>query len=272
MIRPLTVVFSLGFLLLAGCAEKPQGQTGGETDEGAEALVVGMELSYPPFEMRNAENQPDGISVRMAEALGEFLNRPVQIRDVAWDGIIPSLNSGKIDLIISSMTKTEKRARAIDFSDGYVTNGLCLLVPAGSPIESAEDLQAEGLRIAVKLSTTGDIWAKANLKKAKFITLDAAATCVLEVVQGRADAFIYDQISIYQYWKKYPDKTRPILNPIREETWGIGIRKGDTGLKDRVNAFLKHYRESGGFDSLANRYMKEEKEAFEKLGVPFVFH
>ncbi|MDF1752546.1 MAG: transporter substrate-binding domain-containing protein [Verrucomicrobiales bacterium] len=242
------------------------------SNEDSDALVVGMELAYPPFEMRNDQNEPEGISVSMARDLGKFLNRPVEIRDVAWDGIIPALKSGKIDLIISSMTKTEERARSIAFSDGYVTNGLCLLVPKDSPIESKDDLKQAGLKIAVKLSTTGEIWAKANLPDAKFTTLDTSATCVLEVVQGRADAFIYDQISIYQYWKKHPDTTRPILQPIRDETWGVGLRKGDTELKEQVNAFLEQYRSSGGFDRLADRYMKEEKEAFEKLGVPFVFH
>ena len=208
----------------------------------------------------------------MAEDLGNYLDQKVEIRDVAWDGIIPALKSGKIDLILSSMTKTEERAKAIDFSDGYVTNGLCLLVPKESEIESVEDIRKKGLVIAVKLSTTGEIWAKANLPDAKFTTLDTAATCALEVVQGRADAFIYDQISIYQFWKKHPDTTRPILNPIREETWGIGMRKGEDELKDKVNAFLQQYRESGGFDRLAEIYMKEEKETFEKMNVPFVFH
>lgn len=235
-------------------------------------LVVGMELAYPPFEMRNTKNQPDGISVRMAEDLGEFLGKPVEVRDVAWDGIIPALKSGKIDLIISSMTKTEERARSIDFSDGYVTNGLCLLVSKDSKIQSVADLKKPDARIAVKLATTGQLWAKENLPDAQFTILDASATCVLEVIQGRADAFIYDQISIYRHWQKNQETTRPILQPIREETWGIGLRKGETELKADINQFLKEYREKGGFEALAEQYMAKEKAAFEELGVPFVFH
>ncbi|MCB1093766.1 MAG: transporter substrate-binding domain-containing protein, partial [Verrucomicrobiae bacterium] len=80
-------------------------------------LVVGMEMQYPPFEMRGPDNRPDGISVRMAEDLAAHLGRPLRLEDVAWDGIIPSLQSGKIDLIISSLTRTEERAKTIDFSD-----------------------------------------------------------------------------------------------------------------------------------------------------------
>ncbi len=248
--------------LLAGCG-------GGPADD--DTLVVGMELNYPPFEMRNSQNQPDGISVRIAEALGEYLERPVRIQDTAWDGIIPALKAGKIDLIISSMTVTEERSRAIAFSDGYVSNGLCLLVGKDAPIQSAEDLNQDGLTLAVKLSTTGEIWAKQNLPRAKFIVLDVAATCALEVVQGRADAFIYDQISVYNFWRKYPEETRVILDPIRQETWGIGLRQEDTALLQQVNAFIAQFRAEGGFDRLAERYMKEEKETFESMGVPFVF-
>jgi len=236
------------------------------------ALIVGMELSYPPFEMRNAANEPDGISVRMSEDLGKFLNRPVEIRDVAWDGIIAALKSGKIDLIIASMTRTEERMKSIAFSDPYVTNGLCLLVAKGSDIQKPEDLQVKPRKVAVKLATTGHTWARAHLPENSLIVLDDAAICVLEVIQGRADAFIYDQISIYQFWKKNEDTTRPILRPIREESWAIGLRKEDEELRRQVNAFLGQYRAQGGFDRLAERYMKDEKAAFESLGVPFVFH
>jgi polar amino acid transport system substrate-binding protein len=94
----------------------------------------------------------------------------------------------------------------------------------------------------------------------------------MEVVQGKVDAFIYDQISIYQFWKKFENETRPILHPVREETWAIGLRKGEDDLRDAVNAFLADYRAKGKFDELAQRYMAEPKATFEKMGVPFLFH
>ncbi len=235
-------------------------------------LVVGMELAYPPFEMRGPDNQPDGISVRMAEGLAESLGKELEIRDVEWSGIIPALQSGKIDLIISSMTRTPEREQAIAFSDGYVTNGLCMLVAKDSPIQSVEDFLPGETRVAVKMATTGHQWATANLEGIELIKLDEAAACALEVVQGKADVFIYDQISIYQFWKQNEDKTRPILNPIREETWAVGLRQEDEALKAQVNDFLKDYREAGKFDELAERYMAEQKAAFESMGVPFIFH
>lgn len=245
------------------------------SDDGARAaepLVVGMELGYAPFEMRGPDNKPDGISVRMAEALAEHLGRPLEIEDIPWDGIIAALQSGKIDLIISSMTETAERAESIDFSDGYVTNGLCMLVAKDSGIESVDDLPESGMTVVVKLATTGHLWAQQELEGVKLTVLDEAATCALEVVQGKADAFIYDQISIFRHWQQNMATTRPILTPIREETWAVGIRKGDDALRVRVNEFLKQFRESGKFDDLADRYMKAERAEFERRGVPFLFH
>ena len=95
---------------------------------------------------------------------------------------------------------------------------------------------------------------------------------MLEVVQGRADAFIYDQISIYRHWQETRDTTQPILEPIREETWAVGIKKGNDSLREEVNAFLQEFRAAGKFDELADRYMKAEREEFERRGVPFIFH
>jgi polar amino acid transport system substrate-binding protein len=271
MKRPLPVFAPiLAALLLVSCGKPDPGAAG--TGDSAKPFVVGMELAYPPFEMRGPDNQPDGISVRMAEDLAARLGRPLEIRDVEWDGIIPALQSGKIDAIISSMTRTPEREQAIAFSEGYVTNGLCLLVGKESTIQSAADLKAGVHKIAVKLATTGHQWARSELPGMELIILDTSAACALEVVQGKADAFIYDQISIYQHWKQNEDKTRPILHPIREETWAIGLRKGDEALRTEINDFLDDYRAQGKFDELADRYMAEPKATFEKMGVPFIFH
>ena len=242
------------------------------TSSTAPPLIVGMELAYPPFEMRAADGNPDGISVRMAEDLAAHLNRPLKIEDVAWDGIIPALKTGKIDLIISSMTRTDKRAEVIDFSDPYVSNGLCMLVAKDSEYKNIDDLQESTAKIAVKLGTTGHLFAQAELEGVELVVLDEASMCALEVVQGKADAFIYDQISIYRFHKEHPDKTKALLKPIRQEEWAIGIKKGNDDLRNQVNGFLKIYRAEKKFDELAERYMKDEKQAFEEAGVPFIFH
>jgi polar amino acid transport system substrate-binding protein len=234
-------------------------------------LIVGMELAYPPFETIDPQGRPTGVSVDLAQALGQSLGREVQIVNTPFDGLIPSLQTRKIDLIISSMTATPERAKAIAFSDPYLKTGLCLLVGKDSPIQSMDDADQPGRTLVVKSGTTGHIYAVTHVKKGQLLVMNEENACVLEVVQGKADAFIYDQISTYENWRRNQAATRAILKPFQQESWAIGLRQGDTELLAKVNHFLKDYKERGGFEQLGDRYLKDQKEAFRKLGHPFYF-
>lgn len=263
-VRPMRSLFNTFVAMAAGLA--------GIFASAAEApLRVGMELAYPPFEMRDEKGEPAGVSVDLARALGESLGRPVQIENLPFDGLIPSLKTGKIDLILSSMTATEERARVIDFSEPYLRTGLCLLVGAKSPVQSITDADQPGRVIVVKKGTTGNLYAMKSLRKAKPLILDKEIACVLEVTQGKADAFIYDQMSVFSHWQKNQTTTRALLAPFQQESWAIGLRKGDAALREKVNAFLASYRTSGGFDKLGDKWLAEQKREFQKAGIPFLF-
>lgn len=237
----------------------------------APPLRVGMELSYPPFEMTDRDGRPAGVSVRLAEALGKHLGREVAIENIAFDGLIPALKTGRIDCIISSMTATPEREKAIAFSEPYLRTGLALLVASKSPVASAADLDAAGRVVAVKKGTTGHQWAVRSLQRARLLVLDKESAAVLEVAQGKADAFIYDALSIYRHHARHPDTTRSLLQPFREETWAVGLKRGDDGLKRQVDEFLTAFRKDGGFDRLGDEFLADEKAAFAAQGIPFVF-
>ena len=233
-------------------------------------LRVGMELSYPPFEMADAKGQPEGVSVDLARAMAEALGRKLEILNVPFDGLIPSLKTGKIDLILSSMTATPERAKAIDFSEPYLSTGLCLLAGKNSPVQSAADCDLPGRTVAVKQGTTGHLHAR-QFKQARVLVLDRETACVLEVVQGKADAFLYDQLSVLKHSQQHPDTTRALLAPFQKEQWAIGFRKGDSALRMQVNSFLQDFRSRSGFEELGNRWLAPQKEVFRAAGIPFVF-
>jgi polar amino acid transport system substrate-binding protein len=230
-----------------------------------------MDLSYPPFETRDTTGAPTGVSVDLAKALGEFLHRPVQIENIPFAGLIPALKTSRIDLVLSSMTATPERAQSIDFSDPYLQTGLCLLAGVKTDIQSIADADRAGRSVAVVKGTTGHIYATQQLKKARVLILDQPASCALEVAQGKADAFLFDQLSTLQNWHKNPDTTRAILTPFQAETWAIGLRKGNDALRVQVNAFLADYKAKGGFEKLGDKWLAGQKAEFQKLGVPFVF-
>jgi polar amino acid transport system substrate-binding protein len=234
-------------------------------------LRVGMELSYPPFEMADPQGRPTGVSVRLAEALGKHLGREVVIENIAFDGLVTALKTRKIDCVISSMTATPERAKSIAFSDPYLKTGLALLVAAKSAVQSAADLDVTGRVVAVKKGTTGHHFAATSLKRARVLVLDKEAAAVLEVAQGKADAFIYDSLSVFQNHRRHPEATRAVLEPFREEAWAIGLRQGDEELRRGVNEFLKAFRAEGGFERLGDEFLPEEKAFFRAQGLPFYF-
>ncbi len=237
---------------------------------GPQPLIVGMDTTYPPFEFLNEKNEPDGVDVRIAEALAEYLGRELKIVSYGFDGLLMAIPSGEVDLAISAMTDTRKRRESFDFSDPYAFTAIAMLVPRDSPIQSAADLKKPGLRVAVKLATTGENYAREELPEAKVDPRDDEVICVAEVANGGADVFIYDQLSIYRHWEQNQDKTRAILQPIREEAWAIGIRKGNDELRLKVNAFLREFRESGRLAKLGEQYLAKEKKVLEAMGIPFI--
>jgi polar amino acid transport system substrate-binding protein len=261
--RFFTHIAALGALgLLAGCGGKKS---------GAAPLRVGMELSTPPFEMADAQGRPDGVSVRMAEALAAKLGRPLQIEVMAFKGLETALKTGSIDVILSSMTDTPKRRESISFSDAYCRIGLALLVPASSQIKDAAELDQPGRKIVVRLGTTAAELARTRFPKAEIIMLDQNPACLLEITQGKADAFIYDQLSILKMQAAQPAATRALLAPLQTESWAMAVAKDAEPLRTQINGFLAEFRASGGLDRLAEKYLAAERAAMKAQGVAFIF-
>lgn len=267
MKRKISVLLLLLFVLAAGACGK------GENKEKEEApLVVAMELAYPPFETRDDAGEPAGVSVDLMKAFGEYVGREIKIENTAWDGLIPSLQTGTADLVISSMTIRPDREEQVDFSDPYANALLAVLTSKDTGAESIEDLNQAGMKLAVKSGSTGHLYAESNLTEAELIVLPDESACVTEVAQGRADGFIYDQLTIYRNWQRNLDTTDAIFIPFQEpEKWGIAVQKGNRELLDQVNAFLKEFREEGGYEKLEETYLSEEKKAFETLGFQWFF-
>lgn len=256
-------LFAAGLMTACGQpAEKKQDNT----------LVVAMELAYPPFETKDETGAPTGISADIARAFGEYAGYEVRIENMSWDGLIPSLQTGKADMVISSMTITEDRLQTVDFSDPYANSCLAVLTNRDSGIASVEDLNQPGKKVAVKTGSTGYLYATEHLTEAEIIALSDESACVTEVSQGKADGFLYDQLTIYRNWTEHQDTTEAVFIPFQDpEKWGIAVKKGNTELLDQLNAFLADFREQGGFDRLTETYMQEEKTVFDQWGFTWFF-
>lgn len=256
MLRLLSLLFIVG--LLTTCARQ-------------DAFVIATDATYPPFEFKSETGEIVGVDVEMGRALAAYLGKPVRIQNIAWSGIFNALQAGTADVIISALTANDERRKTLDFSEPYVTTGICLLLPKNSTVQDANELKQGKRRIVTKLGTTGDTWSRENLPNAQIVSLEDDSACVMEINKGSADAWVYDQISVMNYAQRNPDTTRAVLKPIRVEQWAIGMRQGNAELKKKINAFIADYRAKGGFNKLADKYMAKERDFMKQQNLPFVF-
>lgn len=267
-------VLALGALV--SCSSSGAGQGGqGALDAASgekKTLRVAIELAYPPFETKDDAGNPSGLSVDFMRDFGEAYGYDVQIENTAWDGLIPSLQTGKADCVISSMTITEERKQSVDFSEPYAMAQLAILANAGSGVASIDDLNQAGKKVAVKTGSTGDVYATKNLTNAEIVRLADESACVTEVVQGKADGFLYDQLTIYRNHAANPETTHAVYIPFQDaESWGIAVAKGNDELLGQLNEFIARSKENGEFDRLTEKYLSQEKEAFDEYGFKWFF-
>ncbi len=266
-----------GLALLGAVALLAAGIAGCDSDAAKEEgtgkpLVVAMELAYPPFETKDQAGDPEGVSVDFMEDFAKAYGYDLVIDNTSFDGLIPKLQSGKADAVMSSMTITEERQTSVDFTDPYAKAQLAILANSASGISSIEDLNVPGMKVAVKTGSTGDVFATKNLPEAEIVRLADESACVTEVVQGKADGFLYDQLTIYRNQARNPEVTEAVFVPFQDvEYWGIAVAKGHDELREQLNQFIADYAEDGGFSRLTQKHLAEEKQAFDDLGFTWFF-
>lgn len=268
----------IAMLILASCSGNSSSQTSSSSSpaaaETSDKIVVGMELQFAPFETIDTNGKPAGLSVDIAYELGEYLDKEIVIEEMAYSGLIPALLSKKIDLIISSMTITDARLEQVDFSDPYASSHLSLLIHADSPVQGPADLNNAGIKVAVKKGTTGQIHAETSYPNAEILAFEKDSEGIMEVVQGRADVFIYDVYTIHKNHALNPNTTRVYLEAINQdgvEKWGMAMRKNEDELKSGVNAFIAEIQNNGKLDEIVGVHLTDIKKIFDDNNLEFFF-
>jgi polar amino acid transport system substrate-binding protein len=233
-------------------------------------LRVGMDLRYPPFETLNLDSEPEGISVDVALAFGEFIGREVEIVNTNFASLIPSLDSGEIDIVIASMSITEDRMTQVDFSDPYFYFKIISLVnkdfadtnslTENSTIE--EILAIDGatyVGIASQVSTTiPESYGKT------VISATDLGTAVEGVSQGTSDILLMSANPVVDGFKANPNTTIVIWDAFVSSPIGMAVKKGNTELLNQANAFIPTFNDDGGlYEVLSDKW---DEVLLEKLG------
>lgn len=225
-------------------------------------LRVGMDLRWPPFETIDSNGDPTGISVDLAYALGEHLNRKVEIVDLDFGSLITALATEEIDIIIGSMSITDDREANpnFTFSDPYFYFPLITVLnkdfAEANSIETKADLFSyDGVKFVGPISFVSLSIPREEALNPIVLEVIDSNTAVLEIISGAADAFIISPSSAAGYNEANPDTTVLMWDPIDLSPIGMGMREDDTDFIADVNEFIAGLNEADGvYDMLREDY------------------
>ena len=226
--------------MFAGCSE-------------SDTLVMATNAEFPPYEYYDGDKIV-GIDVEIAEAIAEKLGRKLVIEDIAFDSIIPAVQSGKADMGVAGMTITADRLQNVDFSDTYVTASQVIIVHKdNTDINSPDDLV--GKTIGVQLGTTGDIYAEdEDIEGATLERYNKGFEAVQALQQKKIDAFIIDDQPAKYFAEQNPD-IKVIDEPFTVEDYAIAVKKGNTELLKKINDAIRELKASGKLQEIFDKYI-----------------
>lgn len=217
-------------------------------------LIVGTEPTFAPFDYIE-NNELVGFDIDIINAIGEAAGFKVQMQSMQFDGLIPALLSGSIDCIISGFTKTEERAKRVDFSDGYYVAGTDLMIRAEDQgkIKSFNDL--ENHKVCVQLGSSGAVLA-GNIKGAEVLSFNTMPEAYLELSKKGCDAAVTDTPVNLFYLVQTKD-TNLVHVPesaVSIAEMGIATQKGNKEAMDLINRGLRKIRADGTYDKIYQKW------------------
>ena len=220
--------------------------------------INGIDANFPPFAFVNKSGVPDGFDVKALDWIANKKGFKVKHQPMDWDGIIPSLNAKKIDVIASGMSITDKRKEQVNFTFPYWTIKQVMVAKKDSNL-SVDQFMAKGNKIGVQRGTTEAKWIEENLikkggKEFGLVQYDSAPLAIEDVLNGRIIAAAMDDAPAKDAVKKKAVKIVGTFG-MGDEIFGYAVRKEDTKLLEMLNEGLK--------ELMASPYWEEFKKKYE---------
>lgn len=223
-------------------------------------LRVGLTPTYMPFEMTNKKGEIVGFEVDILKAMAKAMGVKLEFVPVSNDSVIPGLLIGKFDMIATGMTINPQRNLRINFTQPFIETGQTILIrkDLANKIKSYKDLNDTKYKITSQIGTTGEIVIKKYIAKAKYYSYNSEAEAVLEVANGRADAFVFDvSYNVVALHKLGSDKLVHLNQPITYEPIAFAIRKGDYDSINWINNFLNQIKHDGTYEYIYNKWFNK---------------
>lgn len=226
-----------------------------EESSGDDVLVMATNAEFPPYEYHDG-GEIVGIDVEVAQAIAEKLGKTLEIEDIAFDSIIPEIDSGKADFGAAGMTVSEDRLKNVDFTDTYTTASQVIIVKDGSDIAGPDDLK--GKYIGVQLGTTGDIYASDYEADGSTIErYNKGFEAVQAMMQDKIDAVVID-VEPAKVFVSQNEGIKILDEALTVEEYAIAVKKGNTELLEQINGALAELKDSGELQAIIDKYISAE--------------
>ena len=225
-------------------------------------LRVGFESGYVPFEMTNKKGEFIGFDMDFGRRLAKSMGVKFVPVNTAWDGIIPALITGKFDIIMGGMTITQERNLKVNFAEPYIVVGQTILLNKKheNEVKSYKDLNNPKYILTSRMGTTGEQAIKKYIPKATYKGFESEAEAGLEVINGKADALVYDlPFCGFLYGSQGQGKTVFLSEPFTYEPLAWAINKGDPDFLNFLNNFLRQSRGDGFYDRMYKKWITGTK-------------
>ncbi len=256
----LTMAALMAAAALAGCSKPAETETPATeaateaAEESKGTLVMATNAEFPPYEFREG-GEIVGIDVEIAAAIAEHMGMDFEVEDIAFDSIIPAVQSGKADFGAAGMTVTEDRKQSVDFSESYATATQVIIVKEdNAEIATPDDL--EGKFIGVQLGTTGDIYAS-DIPDATIEQYNKGFEAVQALTQNKIDAVVIDGEPA-KVFVSQNEGLKILDEAFTTEEYAICVKKGNTELLEGINAAIADLKESGELQAIVDKYITAE--------------
>lgn len=247
---------SAAVLFMAGCGGGDSQQAASSATSGGK-LTVAINATFPPFEsVKEGTKDYSGIDIEIAQYVAKQMGKEVQFEDMKFASLVPTLESGRADMIISGISPTAERQKVISFSKPYYFPMKAIIAKKGTNYTSLADLS--GKKAGASMGTT----YVDELKKAggiDVVEMDNTPLVVQDIKNGRLDAGLFDSAQAAVFVKENPDLEMHVLNlpVVMDDTFAIGLPK-DSPDVEKVNQILADMEKNGEMHKILVKYLGEE--------------
>ena len=218
-------------------------------------LIMSTNAAFPPYEMTTNSGEFEGIDIETAQAIADKLGLELQIDDMDFDAALLAVQQGKADMVMAGVTVTDERQNVMDFTDSYATGIQSIIVKEDSDIASVDDLA--GKKIGTQRGTTGYLYCSDDFGDENVVAYDNGLTAVQMLNNGQVDCVVIDNAPAKEFIAANPG-LKLLDTAYVEESYAIGVGKGNTELKDAINTALEELKADGTLQAIVDKYITAE--------------